>query len=151
MTIKKISEIQNLKYLKEEYINLSYFFKNNNDNTLIGASTSFCFNTSKKFIEMVEPYLLKCERDIIIFMKIIFYELIPQINIENYYDYLEKITRYIISFSSFCPKNSCFWKIFNEKFETNNIAENKKEIQIEISNLHKITNVDKKYFQYFFI
>ena len=146
---KEILISSNKRYLNDDYFNLSYFFRNNNENTLMGAAINLCFNTNKEFIEIIEPYLLNCERDILKFIKILFYELIPNIDYTNYNDNLDKLTRYIKSFSSFCPKNSYLWKIINNKLEINteeNISKIKKEIEDEKNDLKKIINVEKEFF-----
>ena len=146
---KEILISSNKKYLIDDYFNLAHFFRNSNENTLIGSAINLCYNRNKEFIGMIEPYLLICERDILKFIKILFYELIPNIDYTNYNDNLDKLTRYIKSFSSFCQKNSYLWKIINDKLEISseeNISKIKEELKIEKSDLKKIINVEKEIF-----
>ena len=81
------------------------------------------------------------------FIKIIYYDLIPQINFENYESNLEKFTNQISELSSFCKKGEFLWKILNKKIDKNNYEISKllEEIRNERNNLEKI-NFDKRYF-----
>jgi len=145
---KELSISSNIIQLKEDYFNLKYFFRNDNESTLIGMATSLCLNTKKEFIDIIEPYLLICERDIIRFIKILIFSLIPNITYENYFEVLDKVNRYIKSFSSFCPNHSYLWKSINGKLEidTDSLSRIKKEIQIEKNDLKRIITVEKEYF-----
>jgi hypothetical protein len=96
---KELSISSNITQLTEDYFNLKFFFRNDNESTLLGMATSLCLNTKKEFIEIIEQIFFFGKRFIKILVTLIsdenFICTIKRFSDEDSLENIQKIFDYI--------------------------------------------------------